>query len=127
MRAMNRAIAASLLAVTLAAGCASSSRPFNQPLVSIAELAANADHYNGKLVYVEGYGSAGAQTDAICADPVPASRDACLPLQIDFGPSEAARVQWQALDGRPIEVGGFYDKAKGVLHRVTGAWLEESK
>ena len=124
---MKRAIAASLVAAALVAGCASSPRPFNQPLLTIAGLTANADHYNGKLVYVEGYGSAGVETDALCPDPVPASRNECLPLQIDFGGSEAAKVQWQALDGRPIEVRGFYDKEKGVLHRVTGAWLEDWK
>jgi hypothetical protein len=124
---MNRALTALLVAAALSAGCATSPRPFNEPLVSIADLAANADRYHAKTIYVEGYASAGAETNAICADPVPSSRKDCLPLQIDFGPAEQGKVQWQALDGKLVEVRGVFDKTKSTLERVSGAWLEDWK
>ena len=114
------------LLVLLLAGCATSPRPFNEPLLSVPELVANGDRYHGKTVYVEGFASAGAKSNALCPDPVPSQND-CIPLHIDFGSSETARIQWQALDGRPVEVKGIFNKPGTSLEQVTGAWLEDWK
>jgi hypothetical protein len=121
---MKRAI---LLLLITAAGCVTSPRPFNEPLLSVSELLAKADQYHGKTVYVEGFATAGTKANALCQDPVPGSQRECLPLQIDFGPSDSARVQWQALDGRQVEVRGLFNKANSALEQVTGAWLEDWK
>ena len=109
------------------AGCATSPRPFNEPLLSVPELLASQDRYQGKTVYVEGFANVGTKANALCPDPVPSSQKECLPLLIDFGPSESARVQWQALDGRPVEVKGIFNKANAALEQVSGAWLEDWK
>ena len=77
-------------------------------------------------MYVGGFASAGTKSDALCPDPVPSQND-CLPLHIDFGSSDSARIQWQALDGRPVEVKGTFNKAGASLEQVTGAWLEDWK
>ena len=114
------------LLVLLLAGCATSPRPFNEPLLSVPELVANADRYHGKTVFVEGFASAGPKSNALCPDPVPSQKD-CLTLNIDFGPSDSARVQWQALDGRPVEIKGVFNKSNTSLDQVTGAWLEDWK
>jgi hypothetical protein len=123
---MRRAYLPVLLAAGLAA-CATSPRPFNEPLLSVPELLTNADRYHGKTIFVEGFASAGTKANALCPDPVPSSPKECLALLIDFGPSESARVQWQALDGRPVEVKGTFNKANAALEQVSGAWLEDWK
>ena len=115
------------LLLLLLAGCATSPRPFNEPLLTVPDLLAKADQYHGKTVYVEGFAVAGSKANSLCADPLPASQGDCLPLHIDFGPSETARIQWQALDGRPVEVRGVFNKAGATLEQVTGAWLEDWK
>src|SRR3954470_16516093 len=51
---MNRALGWLLVAASLITGCASSPRPFNEPLLSIADLTASGERYHGKTVYVEG-------------------------------------------------------------------------
>lgn len=112
--------------VVLLTGCATSPRPFNEPLLSVADLLASGDRYQGKTVYVEGFANAGTKSNALCPDPVPSEKD-CVALHIDFGSSESARVQWQALDGRPVEVKGVFNKPNGALENVTGAWLEDWK
>ena|SRR5690349_16250139 len=120
---MNRSLALLLLV----AACATSPRPFNEPLLTVAEVLANQDRYQGKTVYVEGFAVAGTKSNALCHDPLPASDKDCLPLHIDFGQGDSARVQWQALDGRPVEVKGIFSKSNGALENVTGAWLEDWK
>jgi len=116
-----------VLLMLTAAGCATSPRPFNEPLLSVPEVLARADQYHGKTVYVEGFAVVGSKADSLCADPLPASQAECLPLHIDFGPSESARVQWQALDGRQVEVKGTFNKPSAALDNVTGAWLDDWK
>ena len=115
-----------VLLVLILAGCATSPRPFNEPLLSVPDLLAKADQYHGKTVFVEGFASAGDKSNALCPDPVPSQTD-CLPLHIDFGPSDSARIQWQALDGRLVEVRGIFNKPGTSLEQVTGAWLEDWK
>ena len=122
---MRRAYLPVLLSASLAA-CATSPRPFNEPLLSVPELMAKADQYHGKTIFVEGFASVGTKSNALCPDPVPAQKE-CLALHIDFGPTESARVQWQALDGRPVEIRGTFNKANTALENVTGAWLEDWK
>ena len=125
---MPRRRLAFLLIAGMLAGCASSPRLPNEPVLSVPELLANADRYHGKTVFVEGFANSGSDTSALCPDPIPASKKECVPLlQIDFGPNEAARAQWQALDGRPIELRGTFNKSTPALERVTGAWLEDWK
>lgn len=109
------------------AGCATSPRPFNVPLLSVQDVLAAPDRFHGKTVFVEGFATAGTKTNSLCPDPVPGSQKECLPLQIEFGPSDSARVQWQALDGRPVEVKGIFNKSNLALEQVTGAWLEDWK
>ena len=116
-----------LVAACLVAGCASSPRPFNEPLLSVPELLANQDRHHGKTIFVQGFASAGSKSNALCPDPTPAAQKECLPLHIDFGTSESARVQWQALDGRAVEVKGVFNRANAALEQVTGAWLEDWK
>src|SRR5690242_4729394 len=116
-----------LFLLLIVAGCASSPRPFNEPLLSVQDLLSKVDQYNGKTVYVGGFAVAGTKSNALCGDPLPASDKDCLPLHIDFGQNESARVQWQALDGRQVEVKGVFSKPSGALENVTGAWLEDWK
>ena len=115
-----------LVTCLVLAGCATSPRPFNQPLVSVPDLLANQDRYQGQTIFVEGFANAGTKSNVLCPDPVPSEKD-CVALHIDFGSSESARVQWQALDGRPVEVRGTFNKANAALENVTGAWLEDWK
>jgi len=116
-----------LFCLLLLTGCATSPRPFNEPLLSVPDLLSKADQFHGKTVFVEGFARVGAKSNALCPDPVPGSDKECLPLLIDFGPSDSARIQWQALDGRPVEVKGIYNKSNAALENVTGAWLEDWK
>ncbi|HYL89641.1 MAG TPA: hypothetical protein VEU32_12860 [Burkholderiales bacterium] len=124
---MKRLTALLLLLAGLAAGCASSPRPFNEPLLSVPELLASQDKYQGKIVYVQGFANSGSENHSLCPDPAPESKKDCLPLQIDFGPDEGAKIQWQAADGRPIELKGTFNKSTATLEHVTGAWLEDWK
>ena len=64
-----------LFTVLVLAGCATSPRPFNEPLLSVAELLANPDRYQGKTIFVEGFAVVGKKSKSLCPDQLHASEN----------------------------------------------------
>ncbi len=86
--------------------------------VSLTNLVATPERYEGKLVYVVGYISIGLENMSLCPSKKPLSRKDCIWLTIDSGPFETdedikrfteKEKRLKPFNGQVVSVRGVFD------------------
>lgn len=96
--------------------------------VSLINLIATPERYDGKLVFVTGYASIGLENMSLCPFKHTASTKDCIWLNIDSGPYatdedmrryNAKEKVWEKFNGKIVSIRGTFDK-KDTRH--LGMW-----
>ena len=111
---------AAIAALAIGAGSASAQTERDSgEYVSIVQLIAHPDRYDGKVVFLIAYATIRHEGDSLCMVPKAASSKDCVWLRFDDGPYETeqdfvrydrARAKWQQLSGKLISVRGTFSK-----------------
>lgn len=108
-----------LLAVASMASADEPAYKENGERVSIINLIATPERYDGKLVFLSAYATVKFEGDSLCMTQQPASTSDCLWLQFDDGPYETeqdqqrylrAKAAWQKHHGKHISVRGIFSR-----------------
>lgn len=87
--------------------------------VSVIQLVATPERYDGAVVFVTGFLTIEFENNSLCATPTVASSKDCLWVQYDDGPWEtemdmqrynAAKAKWTAMSGKRVSIRATFSK-----------------
>ncbi len=115
----------------------------NGQLVSIINLIATPERYDGKLVFLSAYATVRFEGNSLCMTQQPASASDCLWLEFDDGPYETeqdyqryklAEAKWKKYNGKRISVRGIFNRGNtghfglwpGAIEKIVDVYPEYS-
>ena len=112
--------------------------------VSIVQLIANPDRYDGKVIFLSAYAIVRFEGNSLCMVPKAASSKDCVWLELYDGPDETgqdivrykrALAKWRPLNGKLVSVRGTFSKTNtdhfgqfsGAIEKISDVYSQSRK